>query len=340
MQRAPHDISLLERQSHESERLLNRAVSVKLRLCWKGGELSSLEPTPVALPESAATSMPIAESMDAAVDEPVLAEFGNVPAVPDVVAAVDIPSAAPPDIAATEAQDPLSPGAPSMARIHFIGGEKGGVGKSLVARLLAQYMIDRGLPFLGFDSDRSHGALMRFYADYASPVVIGDYESLDKVVEAATEDGQRQLIVDLAAQTHRPLVRWMEESGMLELARDFGIGVHYWHVMDSGRDSVDLLARLLDRFGAQLDYVLVLNQLRGEEFDILEASGQKARALALGAKIVTLPKLHDATMTRIDARSTSFWAAANEGVGLTLLERQRLRVWLGKAYAELERIAA
>jgi len=225
-----------------------------------------------------------------------------------------------------------------MATIHFIGGEKGGVGKSLVARLLAQYLIDRGLPFLGFDSDRSHGALMRFYADYASPVVIEDYESLDKVVEAATEDAQRRLIVDLAAQTHRPLVKWMEESGMLELARDFGIGVRYWHVMDSGRDSVDLLTRLLDRFGAQLDYVLVLNQLRGEEFDILEASGQKARALALGAQVVTLPKLHDATMTRIDARSTSFWAAANEGVGLTLLERQRVRVWLNKAYAELERI--
>ena len=27
--------------------------------------------------------------------------------------------------------------------IHFIGGEKGGVGKSLTARVLAQYMIDK-----------------------------------------------------------------------------------------------------------------------------------------------------------------------------------------------------
>lgn len=309
---------------------MNSSVSVKLRLSWKGGELSSVEQAPVASSESPTMSVPIAEP--AALVEP-----DTVRAFPDPVDAVDATPAAA-DIAAIEPQDPLSPGATSMATIHFIGGEKGGVGKSLVARLLAQYLIDRGLPFLGFDSDRSHGALMRFYADYASPVVIEDYESLDKVVEAATEDAQRRLIVDLAAQTHRPLVKWMEESGMLELARDFGIGVRYWHVMDSGRDSVDLLTRLLDRFGAQLDYVLVLNQLRGEEFDILEASGQKARALALGAQVVTLPKLHDATMTRIDARSTSFWAAANEGVGLTLLERQRVRVWLNKAYAELERI--
>ena len=229
-----------------------------------------------------------------------------------------------------------------MATIHFIGGEKGGVGKSLVARLLAQYLIDQHIPFLGFDSDRSHGALLRFYAAYASPVVIDRYESLDKVVEAATEDAQRRILVDLAAQTHQPLVKWMEESGMLALARDFGISVRYWHVMDSGKDSVDLLKRLLDRFGNQLDYTLVLNQLRGDDFDIFVKSGEKERALALGAKIIRLPRLHEAAMTRIDARSTSFWAAANSGdkelTGMGLLERQRVKVWLGKVYAELEQL--
>lgn len=229
-----------------------------------------------------------------------------------------------------------------MATIHFIGGEKGGVGKSLVARLMAQYMIDHHLPFLGFDSDRSHGALLRFYASYTSPVVVDDYNSLDKVVEAATEEANRRIIVDLAAQTHIPLVKWMEESGMLELAQEFGIPVRYWHVMDSGKDSVDLLARLLYRFGDRLDYTLVLNQLRGDDFSTLEQSGQKDRALALGAKIAMLPKLHDAAMTRIDARSTSFWAAAHssekELTGLGLLERQRVKIWLGKAYVEIEKV--
>ena len=66
-----------------------------------------------------------------------------------------------------------------MANIHLIGGEKGGVGKSLVAHVLAQYFIDREIPFVAFDTDRSHGALMRFYAGYASPVVVDNYESLD-----------------------------------------------------------------------------------------------------------------------------------------------------------------
>jgi len=229
-----------------------------------------------------------------------------------------------------------------MSTIHFIGGEKGGVGKSLVARLVSQYLIDHDLPFLGFDSDRSHGALLRFYSDYASAVVIDRYESLDKVVEAAADDGERRVLVDLAAQTHQPLVKWMEESGMLELAKDLGIAVRYWHVMDSGKDSVDLLRRLFDRFGDRLDYVLVLNQLRGDDFDIFEKSSENERARALGATVIGLPRLHESAMTRIDARSTSFWAATNgsdkETTGLGLLERQRVKVWLGKAYAELARV--
>lgn len=229
-----------------------------------------------------------------------------------------------------------------MATVHFIGGEKGGVGKSLVARLLAQYFIDRKLPFLGFDSDRSHGALLRFYTGFASPVAIDRFESLDLVLEAAAEDPARRIVVDLAAQTHGPLVRWLDESGVLELAEELGVSIRYWHVMDSGKDSVDLLARWLDRFGesSQVELVIVRNSSRGDDFDIFDKSGQKERALNLGARIISIPRLHEPVMTKIDERSTSFWAAANSDdkamTGLGMLERQRAKMWLRRAYEALE----
>jgi hypothetical protein len=153
-----------------------------------------------------------------------------------------------------------------------------------VARILAQYLIDKQLPFLGFDTDRSHGALMRFYSGFASPVLVNRYEALDAIVEAAATQPERRILVDLAAQTHEPLAKWIEESGVLDLAEEAGLVFYYWHVMDTGKDSVDLLAKLLDRFGDQLHYVLVLNQLRGDDFSILQESGAKERALALGAR--------------------------------------------------------
>lgn len=227
-----------------------------------------------------------------------------------------------------------------MTNIHLIGGEKGGVGKSLVARLLAQYFIDRQRPFLGFDTDRSHGALLRFYADYASPVVIDRHESLDNLIEAAGADRERRVLVDLAAQTQAALGQWMDEAELLDLAAELELGIRYWHVMDSGRDSVDLLRTLLDRFGDRLGYVLVLNQVRGDDFGILEQSGQKQRAVELGARVMHLKRLHEPAMLKIDAASNSFWAATQGGpdTGLGIMDRQRVKLWMKHAFQEFDRL--
>ena len=228
----------------------------------------------------------------------------------------------------------------SHAKIHLVGGEKGGVGKSLVARLLAQYLIDRGQPFIGFDTDRSHGSLLRFYSGYASAVLVDRYEALDAIVEAAIEQPGRRVLVDLAAQTHESLVSWMDDSGVLDLADLSGVAIHYWHVMDSGKDSVDLLKKLLDRFGPRLRYVLVRNHLRGDDFGQLDRSGELQRALALGAKLIDIRRLHDAVLQKIDAADSSFWSARNsgskDGPGLGLMERQRLKLWFAHAQGQVE----
>ena len=226
-----------------------------------------------------------------------------------------------------------------MSSIHFIGGEKVGVGKSLSSRLLAQYMIDQQIPFLGFDTDRSHGALLRFYEGFASPVVLDKREAFDVVVEAATENPERRILVDLAAQTHDPLVQWIDDAGVIELAQELGVTLTYWHVMDAGKDSVDLLGKLLDRFGASLQYVLVRNQVRGADFAVLDQSGLQDKAMALGAKVITLKKLHEGVVNKIDADSSSFWKATqSEPGGLGLMDRQRLKMWLRDAYREIESV--
>jgi hypothetical protein len=224
-----------------------------------------------------------------------------------------------------------------MSQIHFIGGEKGGVGKSLVARLLAQHFIDRGQPFIGFDTDRSHGALLRYYADYAAPATLDGYDSLDRVIEAAAADPTRRVLVDLAAQTQAALTTWMSEVGVAEVAAGLGVALTYWHVMDAGHDSVPLLASWLDGAGASLPLILVLNEVRGERFDELAASGLLERAKAQGARMLRLRKLPDAPLQKIDADGTSFWAAVQPGIGsLGLLDRQRVKFWLQRVSSDLD----
>ncbi len=222
-----------------------------------------------------------------------------------------------------------------MSSIHFIGGEKGGVGKSVLARLLAQYHIDHGMAFRVFDSDRSHGAMLRFYRDYAEPVSLDAFDSADRLMEAAIEE-PRNVIVDLAAQTSAPLFNWVEENDLAGLAADEGVGLVFWHVMDNGADSIDLLGRLLDRCDPRAGMVIVRNLGRGASFAAFDGSAQRAAAEERGAFIIDLPALHAPTMTRLDHVNASFWSAANNRDALGLMERQRVRVWLRKAYQPLD----
>lgn len=233
-----------------------------------------------------------------------------------------------------------------MSSINFIGGEKGGVGKSVFSRVLAQYFIDKGQPFTGFDTDRSHTSFTRFYADYAAPVIVDKYEGLDTIVsvfEEAPGEGEQlpSVIVDLAAQTAAPLARWIQDSDLLGLFGEMGVSINLWHLADPGRDSVDLLDRLVDTYGAGPNYIVVKNFGRGSDFSQMEESEAMKKALALGGRVISLAQLHEASMRKIDRHNASFWAAINNRSGpdaLGMLERQRVKTWLANTYATLDQL--
>ena len=222
-----------------------------------------------------------------------------------------------------------------MSSINFIGGEKGGVGKSVTARVLAQYFLDTGKVFTGFDTDRSHNSFTRFYPDFASPVIVDSFEGLDVIAEAFEVNPDQSVIVDLAAQTAAPLARWIHESELFEVLGDLHIAINFWHVVDEGKDSVNLLADLMASVGNTPNYIIVLNQGRGSDFSLLKSSTAMQQALAYGARVIELPQLQDASMRKIDRQSASFWSAVHERSatdGLGMLERQRVKTWLRKTY--------
>lgn len=231
---------------------------------------------------------------------------------------------------------------PSTASINFIGGEKGGVGKSVVARLLAQYFIDHECAFVGFDTDRSHTSFARFYADYASPVVVDSYEGLDHIAAVFEENTETSVIVDLAAQTAAPLAHWMQDSDVVALMHSIGVRVNLWHVADAGQDSVVLLENLLATYGDAPNYIVVKNHGRGSDFSQLEASSAYQKVQELGGNtIINLAQLHEASMRKIDKANASFWAAINTTKGdnaLGMLERQRVKMWLKGAYEEMKKL--
>jgi hypothetical protein len=224
-----------------------------------------------------------------------------------------------------------------VSHIHFIGGEKGGVGKSVVARLLAQRFIDRSLPFAALDADRSSGALLRYYAEYTQPVDLDDVASADQIMDRAL-GADRRVLVDLPAQSARQLWGWFSGANVFEFARETGVRLSLWHVSDGGFASLSAIEQALPLFRDQVQHFLVRNHGRGRDFSQLDASaGQKLAELS--AHVFDLPELEPNAMYAIDRLGSSFWAAVHQNDGeraLKPLERQRVRLWLDRCYTALD----
>lgn len=225
-----------------------------------------------------------------------------------------------------------------MSTIHFVGGEKGGVGKSVFARLLAQYFIDHQMPFTALDADASNASLLRVYADYCRPVDLAHFDSTDDIFTLAAEIPERHVLVDLPAQGERPLAMWMDNGGIADLVAEMHIRLVFWHVMDDSKDAVVALSRLLSRYGNSARYCVVKNAGRGKDFSLFDHSPVRAEAERLQSHLLELPELHGPVMRKIDRLDASYWAAINgptSGEGFTRLERQRVKVWQWRMYNQL-----
>ena len=225
-----------------------------------------------------------------------------------------------------------------MSTIHLVGGEKGGVGKSVVARVLAQFFIEHHLPFVCCDADNSHGALLRYYSEYSKPVDLESFASADQIMDRAL-GAERRVLVDLPSQSARPLKRWLDSGEVVSFARETNVRLVFWHVSDGGFDSVNELERAKNTLGDDVTYVVVKNFGRSPDFSQLDESPTLRAILAQGGYVFELPALDMQTMYKIDRFGSSFWAATNASDGelaLSPMERRRTARWLTDAYDNLK----
>jgi hypothetical protein len=224
-----------------------------------------------------------------------------------------------------------------MSRIHFVGGEKGGVGKSFFARTLCQYFIDREQPFAALDADPSHGSLQRSYQEFTRSVDLERVDSADAIMDRAIA-AERRVVVDLPAQSLRLLERWLDSGQVFDLAKEMQVGLSFWHVTDGGHDSVRSLERLLDAHGRAFRCIVVRNHGRGRSFQLLDDSRLPTLLEQCGGLQLDFPELEPSTAHAIDRAGVSFWSAAQrgDGAGLSQMTRARTRRWLDDCYSRLD----
>ncbi|MHC0066828.1 mobilization protein [Nostoc sp. UIC 10890] len=147
-----------------------------------------------------------------------------------------------------------------MAAIHFMDGEKGGVGKSLFARVMVQYCIDNKLSYELVEADQSNPDVGAFYPDNHKTAVFSESErkayDADEIFNLALTTS---VIVNLPAQVYPAVTDWIERNQILELTGKNKVKIYKWFVCSGGYDSVQLFMQSLERFENKIKHIFIRN---------------------------------------------------------------------------------
>ena len=228
-----------------------------------------------------------------------------------------------------------------MPQLHLFGGEKGGVGKSFVARTVTQYCLDRQLPFTAFDTDRSNPDLKRTYGT-SVPIRVGILSEGEKYEDTANQIYNaaitQRVLVNLPAAVFPALKTWIETNDLLTLSQEDDVQWILWFVSDGGFDSLNLLRLSLSYFQGKVKHVVVKNRGRGgDDWEPFETD-QPLQTLmkAHHASLLDFPRFPgNSTRNRIDAESLTFKVAQTFDA-FTSIDKQRVRKFIKEAYAAID----
>jgi hypothetical protein len=227
-------------------------------------------------------------------------------------------------------------------RLILTHGEKGGVGKTTVARVLADYLNAREIAYRAFDAEGPTGQLLRFHPNESAAVDVSDAASVAPVLDYLMDGtGKRVALVDLGARTGADLKSWLYRGGALEEAEASRLGITVVYVLGGAVDSVGHLKECFAELGRDVTYVVVRNLGVAPKFEVYDQSNVRKELLGTGAREVELPLLDPAVYQAVDRSSLPFSAfAENQGGTFGFTERRYCRTWLRESFAQFDTVAA
>ena len=239
-----------------------------------------------------------------------------------------------------------------MAKIHMVLQGKGGVGKSLIAAILAQYNVSKGKQPLCIDTDPVNATFHGFKALNVKRLQIMDgdeinprhFDSLVELIAPSTVD----VIIDNGASSFVPLSHYLISNQVPALLQEMGHELVVHTVITGSQaltDTVNGFAQLATQFPAESSFIVWLNpywgaiEYEGKSFEQMKAYiNNKSRVTA----IIKMPTLKEETYGRdladmLQEHLTFDEALANSA--LTIMTRQRLKIVKGALFAQLDNSA-
>lgn len=212
------------------------------------------------------------------------------------------------------------------------GADKGGVGKTMIARAALDYFKDKGIRPSAFDTEPEPGVLRRFYK-YAKPVdvalVRGQMEVFDDVPAAG------YTFVDLRAGVLSRTLAAMRDAGLLRDVHDGKMRMVVLHVLGSTESSLREIKATADILAEGGEHVLLKNRATDSHF--FEWDQETYRSyFPSNAALLEIPHLDGMACEDVDKKGVSFRGYCGEENNSRTL-RGIVRHWLDRVYVEFDK---
>ena len=178
--------------------------------------------------------------------------------------------------------------------------DRGGIGKSFVATLLYDYLIETKVKLKTFDLDHANSTFKRLVPE--AEFIHTDVDAhklavLDRLVSAL--DTVDTVLVDNRATGGSKLLEYIEESRLTELQKDLNFGLVFVVIAIEDRDAISQAAEIADRYGDRVKWLIAKNYRDSAELAMFDASKTRKRLLELSAVEVDVPCLAELTKNRL-----------------------------------------
>ncbi len=231
----------------------------------------------------------------------------------------------------------------SIGRLVLVTGDKGGTGKSVVARILLDIYRHRNINCIAYECDKSNPQLYRHYNKLEPGVrtlKLNQRGGADALQDDLKCFSPQVSLVDLPAGAAEYFESVAKDIFLFQNAQRLGYRITMVSVLGRVKDSLLQLKRLMDFCGDKVDYVVVKNLYWGDEHKFTRYNNSKVKQSveALGAVELLLPELYDDIFDLIDSKDLTFREAL-EHEDFSLSNQSRIYGWIDAVETEFSKAA-
>ena len=232
-----------------------------------------------------------------------------------------------------------------MARpaVILVGADKGGVGKTTVARTLLDYFSAHHTPTRAFDTEAPRGTLKRFHPTDTEVVDVTAVPDQMKIFDTLGSAQAKVTVIDVRAGLLSSTLQALNDIGFLDSAKKGQITFAVFHILGPSIASLEEIAET-SRYVGDANYYLVKNFINNTTFFEWDPATYNSYFKKIkGAMEITIPKLNEMACEQVEVASVPFVSfvgnknAKAEAANYSFVLRGYVRHWLGQVWGEYDR---